>query len=177
MPSLLPRILSWGRLFDRWLAESGHGVHHSRPLPLSILSGPGHFQRNSHWRALVFIARLWLCSVEWPAGCWRCRPFGRSRSSRPSAMEIPGMPAGIEHDPWHTPEVIPMTLAPETGEVSWVCMGLRRVLVLAEVSSLPLKSQDSLSGLKVIGLGAKPHGVPPAISKHAGSKSDPAGDC
>jgi hypothetical protein len=26
-----------------------------------------------------------------------------------------------------------MTLAPETGEVSWVRMGLRRVLLLAEV--------------------------------------------
>jgi hypothetical protein len=43
------------------------------------------------------------------------------------------MPAGRQHCPWHTPEVIPMTLAPETGEVSWVCMGLRRVLFLAEV--------------------------------------------
>jgi hypothetical protein len=68
MPSLLPRILSWGRLFARWLVESGHGVRHSCPLPLSILLGPGHFQRNSRWRILVFIARLWLSLVESPAG-------------------------------------------------------------------------------------------------------------
>jgi hypothetical protein len=94
MLSLLPRILSWGRLFARWLVESGHGVRHSHPLPLSILSGPGHFWRNSRWRILVFIARLWLSSVESPASCWRSRPFGQSRSSHASAMEIPGTPAG-----------------------------------------------------------------------------------
>jgi hypothetical protein len=93
MPSLLPRILSWERLFACWLVESGRGVRHSRPLPLSILSGPGHFWRNSRWRILVLIARLWLSSVESPAGCWRSRSFGQSRSSHPSAMEIPGTPA------------------------------------------------------------------------------------
>jgi hypothetical protein len=45
-----------------------------------------------------------------------------------------------------------MTLAPETGEVSWASMGLRRVLFLAEVITLPLKSQDSSSGSEVIDL-------------------------
>jgi hypothetical protein len=55
MLSLLPRILSWGRLRDRWLVESGHGVRYSCPLPLSVLSGSGHFRRNSRWRILVFI--------------------------------------------------------------------------------------------------------------------------
>jgi hypothetical protein len=94
MPSLLPRILSWGRLLDRWLVESDRGMHHSRPLPLSILSGPVHFRRNSRWRILVFIARLRLSSVESSAGCWRRRPFGRSRSSHPRAMETPGTPVG-----------------------------------------------------------------------------------
>jgi hypothetical protein len=68
-----------------------------------------------------------------------------------------------------------MTLASETGKVSWVCMGLRRVLILAEVSSLPSKSQDSLFGLKVVVHGAKPHGALPAVSGRAGSKTDPAG--
>jgi hypothetical protein len=43
------------------------------------------------------------------------------------------MPAGRQRHPWHTPEVIPTTLAPETGEVSWACMGLWRVPFLAEV--------------------------------------------
>jgi hypothetical protein len=94
MPSLLPRILSWGRLFARWLVESSHGICHSHPLPLSILSGPGHFRRNGRWRTLVFIARLWLSPMESPAGCWHSRPFGLSRSSYPSIMEIPRMPAG-----------------------------------------------------------------------------------
>jgi hypothetical protein len=56
--------------------------------------GPSHFRRNSRWRNLVFIARLWLSSVESPAGYWHSRPFGWSRSSQPSAVEIPGTPAG-----------------------------------------------------------------------------------
>jgi hypothetical protein len=58
-----------GKALARWLVESGRGLRHARPLPLSILSGPGHFWRNSHWRNLVFIARLWLSSVESLAGC------------------------------------------------------------------------------------------------------------
>jgi hypothetical protein len=41
--------------------------------------------------------------------------------------------------PLACPEVIPTTLAPETGEVSWVCMGLRRVLFLAEVLFISVK--------------------------------------
>jgi hypothetical protein len=69
MPSLLPRILSWGRLLDRWLVESGRGMRHSHPLPLSTLSGSGHFWQSSCWRILVYIARLWLSSVESPASC------------------------------------------------------------------------------------------------------------
>jgi hypothetical protein len=48
-------------------------------------------------------------------------------------METPGTPVGRQRRPWHTPEVIPTTLAPKTGEVSWACMGLRRVPFLAEV--------------------------------------------
>jgi hypothetical protein len=52
-----------------------------------------------------------------------------------------------------------MTLAPETGKVSWVSMGLRRVPFLAEVSTLPSKSQDSSSGSEVVGLEAKFCGV------------------
>jgi hypothetical protein len=48
--------------------------------------------------------------------------------------------------PWPTQIVIPMTLAPETGKVSWDSMGLRRVLFLAEVNTRPSKSQGSSSG-------------------------------
>jgi hypothetical protein len=43
------------------------------------------------------------------------------------------MPAGRLRCPWYTPKVIPTTLAPETGEVSWACMGLWRVPFLAKV--------------------------------------------
>jgi hypothetical protein len=50
------------------------------------------------------------------------------------------MSAGSQLCPWPTLEVIPTTLAPETGEVSWVSMGLRRVLFLAKVNTLPSKS-------------------------------------
>jgi hypothetical protein len=122
-----------GKAPARWLVESGRGRRHSRPLPLLILSGPGHFRRYSRWRNLIFIVRLWLCSVESPAGCRRSRPFNRSRSYLLDAVETPGTPVGRPRCPWHTPEVIPMTLAPETGKVSWACMGLRRVPFLAEV--------------------------------------------
>jgi hypothetical protein len=58
-----------GKALAHWLVDSGCGLRHARPLPLSVLSGPGHFQQNSHWRNLVFIAWLWLSSVESPAGC------------------------------------------------------------------------------------------------------------
>jgi hypothetical protein len=77
--------------------------------------------------------------------------------------------------PWPTQIVIPTTLAPETGEVSWVSMGIRRVLFLAEVYSRPSKSQDSLPGSEIVGLGVKLRGVSPAVSGRAGSRIDPAG--
>jgi hypothetical protein len=54
-------------------------------------------------------------------------------------MEILGTPAGKELGPWHAPLVIPTTLAPETGKVSWVSMGLWRVLLLAEVLSVSVE--------------------------------------
>jgi hypothetical protein len=83
--------------------------------------------------SFVFIAQLQFSSVESSAGCWRSRPFGRNRSSRAEAVGTPGTPAGILLGLWHAPLVIPMTLAPKTGEVSWAGMGLRRVPLLAEV--------------------------------------------
>jgi hypothetical protein len=70
-----------------------------------------------------------------------------------------------------------MTLAPETGEVSWVSMGLWWVPFHAEVSMLPSKSQDSSSGLEVVDLEVKFRGVSPTVSGHAGSKIDLAGGC
>jgi hypothetical protein len=122
-----------GKAPARWLVEAGRGGRHSRPVPLSILSGPGFFRRPSRWRNLIFTARLWLSLVESPAGCERSRPISWSGSFLLDAVGTPGTPAGRPRRPWHTPEVIPTTLAPETGEVSWACMGLRRVPFLAEV--------------------------------------------
>jgi hypothetical protein len=70
-----------------------------------------------------------------------------------------------------------MTLAPKTGEVSWVSMGLRWVLFLAKVGMLPSKSQDSLPGSEVFDLEVKPHGVSSAVSGRAGSRIDLALGC
>jgi hypothetical protein len=67
-----------------------------------------------------------------------------------------------------------MTLAPKTGEVSWVSMGLRRVLFLAKVSVRPSKSQDLLSGLEVVALEAKSRSTLPAVSGCTGSRTEPA---
>jgi hypothetical protein len=54
-------------------------------------------------------------------------------------------------------------------------MGLRRVLFLAEVDSYPSKSQDLSSSLKVVDLEVNFRGVSPAVSGHAGSRTEPAG--
>jgi hypothetical protein len=55
-------------------------------------------------------------------------------------------------------------------------MGLRWVLILAEVSLFPSKSQDSSFGLEVAGLEVKSRGMSLAVSGRTGSKTDPAGD-
>jgi hypothetical protein len=70
-----------------------------------------------------------------------------------------------------------MTLAPETGEVSWVSMELRRVLFLAEVDSHSSKFQDLSSGLEVVVLEVKSWRTLPAISGHTGSRTEPALGC
>jgi hypothetical protein len=51
----------------------------------------------------VLIAWLQFSPVESPAGCWRSRPFGRTRSSRAEAVGIPGTPAGVLPGPWCAP--------------------------------------------------------------------------
>jgi hypothetical protein len=92
-------------------------------------------------------------------------------------VEIPGTSAGRLRGPWPTLEVIPTTLAPETGEVSWVSMGLRRVPFLAEVSTLPSMSRDFSSGSEVADLEVKFCGASPTVSGRAGSRIDPALGC
>jgi hypothetical protein len=87
---------------------------------------------------------------------------------------IPGTSAGRGLCPWPTQIVIPTTLAPETGEVSWDSMGLRRVLFLAEVDSYPSKSQDLFSRWRVVDPEVKSRGIRPAVSRHAGSRTEPA---
>jgi hypothetical protein len=73
--------------------------------------------------------------------------------------------------PWPTQIIIPMTLTPETGEVSWDSMGLWRVLFLAEVYSHPSKSQGFSSDWKFVELEVKFHGVSPAVSTRASSQT------
>jgi hypothetical protein len=109
------------------------------------------------------------------AGCWRSRLFGRSRTPRPDIAVILGTSAGRLLCPWPTQIVIPTTLAPKTGEVSWDSMGLRRVLFLAEVYSHPSKSQGFSSGWKVVELEVKFREVSSAILGRAGSQTEPAG--
>jgi hypothetical protein len=47
IPSLSPRIPSWGRVFDRSLAGRGRGARHSCPAPLPLLSGPSYFGQTT----------------------------------------------------------------------------------------------------------------------------------
>jgi hypothetical protein len=105
------------------------------------------------------LLRLGLLAAESLAGCWHSRPFGRSRPFWPSTVEIPGTSVGRWFCPWPTRIVIPTTLPLETGEVSWVSMGLRRVLFLTEVYQRPSKSQDSSSGSEIASLEVKPRGA------------------
>jgi hypothetical protein len=104
-----------------------------------------------------------------------------SRLLPQSALRLkPASSAGCRSDPWTlagrwlcpwpTQIVIPTTLAPETGEVSWDSMGLRWVLFLAEVDSHPSKSQDLSSGWKVVDLEVKSWRILPAVSGRTGSK-------
>jgi hypothetical protein len=52
IPSPLPRIPSWGRVFGLSLVGRGRGARHSCPAPLPILSGPFRFWLDSHWGVL-----------------------------------------------------------------------------------------------------------------------------
>jgi hypothetical protein len=123
------------------------------------------------------LRRLGLPTVESSAGCRCSRPIGRSRPLWPNIVEIPRTSAGRWLYPWPTRIVIPTTLDPKTGEVSWVYMGLRRVLFLAKANSHPSKSQNLPSSLEVVVLEVKPCGVSPAISGRAGSRTKPAQGC
>jgi hypothetical protein len=96
--------------------------------------------------SFVSIARL-QSSSESSAGRWRSRPFKWSRSSRAGAAGIPRTPAGLLPGPWCAPKVIPTTLAPETGEVSWASMGLRRVLLLVKILPALVEVPGSLARL------------------------------
>jgi hypothetical protein len=103
------------------------------------------------------------------AGCWRSRAFGRSRPLWPNVAVIHGTSAGRWLCPWPTQIVIPTILAPKTGEVSWVSMGLRWVLFLTEVDSHPSKSQDLSSGPKAAIPEVKSWRTLPAVSGRIGS--------
>jgi hypothetical protein len=137
---------------------------------------PATFNKVSVGR-LRCLRRLGPPALKMLAGCWRSRPFGRSRPPRPGVTVISRTLAGRWLCPWPTQIVIPMTLAPETGEVSWDSMGLQWVLFLAEVDSYPSESRGFSFGWKAIHLEVKSRGVLPAVSGHAGSETEPAGGC
>jgi hypothetical protein len=72
-------------------------------LASAALVGDNLLSAKQPLGSFVFIARLQFSSVESPAGCWRSRPFGRSRSSYAEAVGTPGTPAGILPGPWCAP--------------------------------------------------------------------------
>jgi hypothetical protein len=121
------------------------------------------------------LRRLGALRMKSPTSCWHSRPFGRSQPLWPNTVVIPGTSAGRWLCPWPTQIVIPMTLAPKTGEVSWVSVGLQRAVFLAEVNSHPSKSQDPSSSSEVVDLEVNCRGVSLAISGRAGSRTEPAG--
>jgi hypothetical protein len=134
--SCLPRILLWRRGLPvvvgggrAWLAScwSPASVDLVEAMPLLI---------KCPLEGFCHLRRLGPPMMKMLAGCWHSRP------PRPDVVVISRMSAGRWLCPWPTQIVIPTTLAPETGEVSWVSMRLRWVLFLAEVDSHPLKYQD-----------------------------------
>jgi hypothetical protein len=176
MPSLLPWILLWGGLLlADWLSP---GVACVTPVLCLCRScrGQATFGEMAVGRVLSFSPGS--SSPRWsrqPAAgaagpLARAGPLDLARGDSWDASRQTALPLAYTG-------VIPTTLAPETGEVSWASMGLRQVLCLAEVCTLPSKSQDSSSGREFVDLNVKSHGVSPAVSGHAGSKSDPAGGC
>jgi hypothetical protein len=141
MPPALPQILSWRRVLPvGWWRPSVAGITLVSYLCQSC-RGHAAFGKASVG-GFRHLCKLGPLMMKMSAGCWRSRPSGRSRPLWPNVAVIPGTSAGRWICPWPTRMVIPTTLAPKTGEVSWVSMGLRRVLFLAEVNLHPSKSQD-----------------------------------
>jgi hypothetical protein len=160
------------------LVGGGRAWLASRWSPASVdLVGATPLLAKRPLEEFCLIRRLGPLRMKSPAGCWRSRPFVRSRPLRPNAVVIPGTSADRWLCPWPTQIVIPTTLAPETGEVSWVSVGLRRVLFLVEVNLSPSKSQDPSPGSEVIGFEVKSRGVSPTISGRAGSGTELASGC
>jgi hypothetical protein len=137
---------------------------------------PGTFNKASV-QGFHRLRRLWPLVVKMSAGCWRSRILGRNRPPGPDIVVIPGTSAGGWLRPWPTQIVIPMTLAPETGEVSWDSMGLWWVLFLAEVDSYSSESHDLSSGWKAVDLEVKSCRVRQAVSGCASSRTELAGSC
>jgi hypothetical protein len=96
-----------------WLASrlSPASVHLVGVVPLSVKQPLEEFRR---------LRRLGLPTVESSAGCWRSRPFGRSRPSWPNVVEIPGTSADRWLCPWPTRIVIPTTATAASAFLSFV---------------------------------------------------------
>jgi hypothetical protein len=77
-----------------------------------------------------------------------------------SSVRSPGTLAGRPHHLWPTQVVIPMTLAPETVEVSWERHGSSAGSFLTEVHSHSSKSQGLASGWRAVGFETAEHHQP-----------------
>jgi hypothetical protein len=106
-------------------------MRHSCPLPLSILSGLGHFWQKSHWRILVFIARSG--SPRWsrqPAARAAC-PSGRAgllilapwrfRGRQPTDSTALGMPQKSSPRQFAFLKASCCLLASDKSWLSWAC--------------------------------------------------------
>jgi hypothetical protein len=106
MPPPLPRILSWRRVLPvGWWRPSVASV---TPVSCLCRSCRGHTAFGK-----VSVGGVSSSSPAWASadkvGCWRSRPFGRSRLLWPYVAVIPGTPAGRWLCPWPTRIVIPTT--------------------------------------------------------------------
>jgi hypothetical protein len=112
--------------------------------PASVdLVGAGLLLAKQPLQEFRRLCQLGLPAAESLAGCWRSRPFSRSRPFWPSSVEIPGMSAGRWLCPWPTRIVIPTTSKVKISQTrrGLVCIKNKRGTQLAQsqfVSGRPL---------------------------------------
>jgi hypothetical protein len=114
--------------------------------------------------------------MKMPAGCWCSWPFGRSWPPWPKVAVIPGTSAGKWLFPRPTQIVISTTLAPETGEVSWVAWGFGGFYSSPKLIRIRRSPRISRPAWRLL-IFRSSLGDLPAVSGRAGSRTEPARGC